>query len=235
MADPKLRITWDEVQNPRIDDELRRQAAVTSATSPAQPWKNTPAVVAPSPALSSSANSSPKPVLLWVLCGVVLLVLVPVIVVAVRMAADSPHPVENLEYQSATRIESVLQQDRTVTVGTQSVAEVVRRMRAIDLNGCPNDFKSAYLAHVHAWELLADVEREVNVYLEENDTAAVIVESLIRGFLGDPLGKANEITSTENELQRSYKFASRQVLDTYHRVEEVAVAHGANLPNTKVE
>lgn len=103
-------------------------------------------------------------------------------------------------------------------------------MRKIDTSACPRDFRSAYLAHVHAWELMAGVEADAKAFKSKNDPADVFVESLIRSFLGDPLGKAHEIRDEHNQLQKRYKEATQQVQATFHRVEDIAVAQGAALP-----
>lgn len=127
-------------------------------------------------------------------------------------------------------IERVLRQDATTTQGTRSVAEVVARMRAIDTSGCPNDLRAAYLAHIHAWELMGDVEREAIAFKAEANSDGVMIESFIRGLLGDPLGKATELKSAETYLQRRYQAADLQVKQTFHRVEELAILHGGRLP-----
>lgn len=127
-------------------------------------------------------------------------------------------------------IERVLQVDAGCVPGARSVAEVVGRMRAIATAGCPADFRVAYLAHLHAWELLADVEREAANFRAEANEDGVLIESFLRGLLGDPLGKANELRAAQTELQRHYQTAQQQIKQTFHRVEEVAVLHGASLP-----
>ena len=127
-------------------------------------------------------------------------------------------------------IESVLVQDSTTGSGASSVSEVVTRMHAIDTSGCPSDFQSAYLAHVHAWESMAQVEQQVKAFKAEREGWGDFVEGAVRGFLGDPLGKANEIQNAQNELQREYQAASQDVKQTFHRVQELAVHYGAKLP-----
>jgi hypothetical protein len=225
MSDNKIRISLNDVQSTRVDDDLRRKASGASTTSPVQPWANTPT---PSP-------TSSKLPLLAILGSGLVLVLVAVVFVAIRFVGDSPQRAEipTQQVSDATRIESVLQQDVTTNSGTQSAADVVARMRAIDLTGCPNDFKSAYVAHIHAWELMADVQREAAAHRADSESGSAMVESLIRGFMGDPFGKANEIVTAENQLQRSYQTALQQIRATFQRVEELAVTHGANLPKAK--
>ena len=131
---------------------------------------------------------------------------------------------------SAAGIERVLREDKATGAGATSVAQVAERMRAIDFDGCPNDFRAAYLAHIHAWEMMAMVESQAAALKAEDESGAAMMESFIRGFLGDPFGKANESAQAENQLQRDYRTAAQQVKFTFDHVEEVAVAHGARLP-----
>jgi hypothetical protein len=77
---------------------------------------------------------------------------------------------------------------------------------------------------------VAVVEQEVIAFQANNDPGAAFVESFIRGLLGDPFGKANEIAAAENQLQRDYQAAFQRRRLTFNRVEEVAIAHGARLP-----
>ena len=127
-------------------------------------------------------------------------------------------------------IERVLKEDAKTMDSATSIVQVVDRMRAIDLKGCPRDFTVAYVSHVHAWELMAMVESEAAAQRADNASGAALLESALRGFLGDPFGKANEMIASENKLQRDYREALQQVKLTYDRVENTAVAHGARLP-----
>jgi hypothetical protein len=129
----------------------------------------------------------------------------------------------------ARNIERVLAEDRAVPTQATSIADVVVRMRSINTAGCPNEFKAAYLAHIHAWEAMAAVEQQVNAFKARNDSTGVMVESFIRGFLGDPLGKASEVAAEQSELARDYNAANRQIKATFDRLEEIAVANGATL------
>ncbi len=133
---------------------------------------------------------------------------------------------------TASRIERVLTLDGQTNSGAQSIAEVVVRMRAIDTTGCPNDFRSAYLAHIHAWEEMAAVEQQAVTLQQQSNSGATIVESMIRGFLGDPFGKAGEILASQGQLQQQYGSASQSVKTSWQRVEEIAVLHGARLPKS---
>jgi hypothetical protein len=132
--------------------------------------------------------------------------------------------------RNKTNIETVLAEDAKTNVGAQSVAEVVERMRDIDTSACPGDFRSAYLTHIHAWQDLADVERNVIAFKKEANSDGVVVEAFIRGFLGDPLGKVNEIEAAQTQLQRDYKEARSSIRQTFNHVEDVALSYGATVP-----
>ena len=127
-------------------------------------------------------------------------------------------------------IERVLEQDKGTSAGSTTVAQIVARIRAIDTSECPNDFRAAYLAHIHAWESMGEVEGRARAFKADREGAGDLVEGFIRGFLGDPWGKANEIQNVQSQLQIDYQSARQQVKQTFNRVEEMAVAYGASLP-----
>jgi len=125
-------------------------------------------------------------------------------------------------------IERVLAADKKTNENATSVSSVVAAMRKIDTSGCPNDFRSAFLAHIHAWENLGEVETAALRFKSTNESGEVMAESFIRGLLGDPLGKTTEIMQAQNQLQAAAQRASQEIKSTYRRVEEIAVLHGAN-------
>jgi hypothetical protein len=227
MADDKIRISLDDLRNPKVDNKLHQQT-VASTAHLEQLYGNSPISSAP----IKSTPASPHPQMVWIIGGVLFLAMMAIIEFSIYLVSNSSQPQKSSQRESSdtTHIVSVLEQDATTNAGAQTVAEVVARMRVIELTGCPNDFRAVYLAHIHAWESMADVEREAIAFKAESEAGAVIVESFIRGFLGDPFGKANEITAAQNQLQRNYQAASKQVRESFRRVEEIAVAHGANLP-----
>jgi hypothetical protein len=112
----------------------------------------------------------------------------------------------------------------------KSVAAVVDRMRAISLAGCPRDSSVAYVTHIHAWELLAEVERDAVRFDADFNSGGAMLEAFLRGLMLDPFGKAREAVAEQNRLKANYQWATKQIRETFHRVEEIAVAHGAELP-----
>lgn len=127
-------------------------------------------------------------------------------------------------------IQRVLDQNARVTDNATSVAQIVSRMRAIDCSNCPSDFRQAYVTHIHAWEMLASVETQAKQYGTNYFSGEAMIESFIRGAMGDPFGKAQEAIAAKNQLQQSYQYATNQIKLTLNRVEEIAVGYGASLP-----
>lgn len=231
MGDDKIRISWQDIESTAVDQPDPRR-------------ENTP-VLPPQPPLQSPLQPKTPPtrrtvspqVVLLMAGGGLFLALMSVAGVLIAMAtafspSDANAPPDEAEQNriaSVQQIESVLRQDARANTGAQSVAEVVGRMRFIDLSGCPTEFKSAYLAHIHAWESMAVVEQQLTELAAHAGSADAMVESLLRGFLGDPFGKANETIAAGNRLQQEYQTARKQVRSTFQRVEQIAVAHGANV------
>ena len=103
-------------------------------------------------------------------------------------------------------------------------------MRAIDYSKCPAEFRQAYVAHIHAWELLTQVELQAQQYDANLNSDGALLESFLRGAMGDPFGKANELIVMSNQLQQNYQQAAIQIKTTFNRIEEIAVGYGAKLP-----
>ena len=127
-------------------------------------------------------------------------------------------------------IESLLQADRGNSTGATSISDVVKRMRAIDSSRCPKDFQSAYLTHIHAWERALQLEQRALEFQKSNSETTLFVESFVRGFLGDPLGKMNEVNAVKSDFAREVQTVQKEIQQTFHEVEKVALKYGAKLP-----
>ena len=134
---------------------------------------------------------------------------------------------------AARSIEVVLKADAVTTQGAKSVTDVVNNMRSIDLTNCPNDFRVAYVTHIHAWEALAAVEQKAISLESDANSGAAMAESFIRGFFGDPFGKSAELFAAQTQLQRDAQAASLSIKQTFETVEVIAVGHGAKMPPRK--
>lgn len=128
------------------------------------------------------------------------------------------------------KIESVLNADQRAMEGVTSAAQLVARLRAIPLDECPGDFQDAYLTHIHAWESLAELERKALQFKEHTSSDDAMVEAFVRGLLGDPWGKMNEVKHDANRLTEEHQSIVLKIKDSYNAVERVAVRHGARLP-----
>jgi hypothetical protein len=130
-------------------------------------------------------------------------------------------------------IESVLQADKGTSANAKSIGEIVTRMRAIDGSKCPKEFQSAYLTHIHAWERGAQWERRAAEFHKNSSEPSQFVESFVRGFLGDPLGKMNEVNAARTEFEREAQAIQKEIQQTFQDVEKVALKYGAKLPQAK--
>lgn len=130
-------------------------------------------------------------------------------------------------------IESVLNQDSGSSRNGNGVAGAVQQMKAIDTSGCPGDFRAAYLAHIHAWEAMYEIQQQAIRLKNESNSDGAVVESFIRGFMGDPFGKVNEQINAQNQLAMAAQNAHQQIKLTFNKVQEIAVTYGAKLPTRK--
>lgn len=123
-------------------------------------------------------------------------------------------------------IQIVMAEHQNTLSNPNSIAEVAARLRAIDLSGCPADFRSAFLPYIQAWERMALVEARANQLQSFENFAARMVESFVRGAVGDPFGTSAEVSQEFRELDQAYHIGIQQVFSTYHNVENVAARYG---------
>ena len=114
-----------------------------------------------------------------------------------------------------------------LTTWVEGASNLVRKMKRIDLSGCPPEFSSAYLAHARAWENLAEV-------IQGHPNIPTGMEGLVAGFInglaGDPTGGAFEVTGQIRTWQEHTALAYGEVKSTWNTVEDIAVRNGARLP-----
>lgn len=130
--------------------------------------------------------------------------------------------------RSKAAIENVMKLDSQASFGASSVAPIVDKMRSIDLTACPNDFREAYVRHIHAWELALEVENEIKQFTADNNSASKMIEAFVRGFFFD-LSVVTEGYTVQKAIEEKYRTATAQVQLTYREVEQVAVRHGVAL------
>lgn len=129
----------------------------------------------------------------------------------------------------ASRIEQVLIADSRTSANVVSVAEIVKRMRAISLAGCPTDFIQAYVAHIHAWEEAAALEQEAAAYQSRFNSGAAFVEAFVRGFVFD-YGMIGEAATEQTRLRNKYSEVVSRIRSSFEPVESTALRYGATLP-----
>ena len=106
--------------------------------------------------------------------------------------------------------------------------DALLRSARIDLSKCPQEFKLAFIDFIHALQDRRKLWQEVEAWVEQttgqerqilneieryNSTENVVggmVESFLRGMMGDPLGKTQELMAEEKKLRaRAENFDAR--------------------------
>ncbi len=128
-------------------------------------------------------------------------------------------------------MERVLLEDSTTSMNVSSVDEVVAKMRAININGCPLSFKSAYMRHINAWEDLRDLETKVLAHKEYSTSWNMAFDAFLQGFMGNPFGVVNELSQQDRNLEYQYEEIQQNIKMTYREVESIAIAAGCSLPS----
>ncbi len=131
----------------------------------------------------------------------------------------------------AGAVENVLQADAQ----TASITDDTRHaqaMRAIDTSACPSDFRAAYLDHIFAWERYAKVTKAIADLNSEDSVNVTLAFSALTALLGGSGTPILDHIHAAERLDELKAEASGQIHTTFERVQVVATAYGATLPNT---
>jgi hypothetical protein len=132
---------------------------------------------------------------------------------------------------SRAAVEQIMQKETQVrSTAKGSAADVVAQMRALDTARCPEDFRVAFLRYIHAWESGAVVAQRNAAFQAESNGLASMAESVVRGYFGDPFGKALEIHAGTTALQQQTAVAQEEIRLARQKVEEIALKYGVSSP-----
>lgn len=143
--------------------------------------------------------------------------------------AINPPPPPPPSYSAV--INEVLQKDGPSPAGSETVDERVQRLKAIKIDGCPTDFHQAFQTYIHAWEALADVQRDMEELRQQqkaNETADTI-DAISRWIRLDFTSKAQELDAPRQKLYNQGKEAYRKIKETHDEVERLAIQYGASV------
>src|SRR5688572_20597026 len=129
-----------------------------------------------------------------------------------RQATSSDQRPPRADYRKA--IERVLHEDAIALIGKKSDRDYARKIRAIEIGDCPEDFRLAWVDFIHAADTLAGA-RGI-------DSAAVFTWKLTVSTLAvSGRGVSEAFSSVGEPLMRFNR--------TWQAVEKCAVKHGAKI------
>jgi hypothetical protein len=140
------------------------------------------------------------------------------------LAATGCQVDKNAAYKTA--IEKALHED--ALTGHEPTLDHAAEMRNVDLTGCPEDFRTAYTNHIHAWDDAAKAHQAVEELNSESDAATAAVA------LGKIFGTDASAWSDRDQavvvVTRLQKAASDAIHSTWATVQQVAAKYGAQVP-----
>lgn len=140
----------------------------------------------------------------------------------------SPAVVQQNNY--AVSIRTVLETDDNLTATSNGNYDVqAEAMRRIDLSQCPNDFATAYVDHIHAWEYAAKIKRAQKELNSDDNIKAVLASQLFSELFGTASTPVADAIDAGEKLRTLANDASAQISSTYDNVEHVAASYGAQL------
>lgn len=128
----------------------------------------------------------------------------------------------------AGAIERVHEADRLSSLGTSGPGEVVVNMRAIDLQGCPDDFQAAYRLHLAAWERSAGVYGEARDWVETFAPGRATPDDALY-TTNLPEGVSPEGEARRRAIQLARANAQDAIESTFRALQSVAAKHGARV------
>lgn len=213
MDGGRIRITKAET----VGDRAARPRVVGDAPMPG--WQGVPGPSALAPARADGGRTSRR----VLACGAgIVLALAAGLLVWFLVPGSSRMEVEAME--------RVLLADAAAMQRASTIAEAASRIRGVGLEGCPRDFREAHVRLMHDYESLLGIEAEIRALEVHANSGDVILESFVRGLMGDPFGTALELSAAEQELQNRWRSAVQSAWESWQQLESIAASRGAGLP-----
>lgn len=142
---------------------------------------------------------------------------------------------ERMEQQKLafkTSIISLLQSDSKIgSISNGDCTKQAAAMRVLDLSQCPSDFATAYVAHIHAWEYAAKIQRARAKLNSDESVQDILISEGLNEALGTDAHPLIDALEADNELKKLANVALDKITETYNRVELIATSYGASLPH----
>jgi hypothetical protein len=135
---------------------------------------------------------------------------------------------EMARQQRVAAIERILRADQEAGRLGDS-RRIAPTMRALDTTGAPDDFRSAYLVHVQAWEDAARVDTVLADLNSEETARNTIGLSILATLLDADAHPIRDLTEALAAARARRTTATEAIRSTFQEVERIAVAHGAQL------
>ncbi len=127
-------------------------------------------------------------------------------------------------YKSA--IEKALHED--ALIGKDPTAGHTAAMRQVDMSDCPQEFRVAYMNHIHAWDEAAAVGQAKTKLDNEEDGAAV--GGILASLFGADATPWSDHVRAQEEVQRLAGVAAGDIKSTWQQIEVLAAKYGAQMP-----
>lgn len=128
------------------------------------------------------------------------------------------------EYRSA--IKRVLNDDKNCS--SSSYIQQYEKMRAISLEGCPPNFKTAYLKHLAAWRRGSLLEAEIKSFDNRWNSNEKMLECFLRGLVFD-LGPIDEMNQEITQLRNEARVVSNEISATFTECLSIASEYGVDI------
>lgn len=148
----------------------------------------------------------------------------PLLAMLAFTALSGCDAIQNTRYRSA--IEKALHED--ALTGKDPTPGHVAAMRQVDISDCPQEFRTAYMNHIHAWDEAAAVA-QAKAKLDHDEDAAAFAGALASLFNSDATPWSDHLRA-EQEAERLTAVASKDIASTWQEIENLAGKYGARLP-----
>ena len=132
--------------------------------------------------------------------------------------------IQNTRYRTA--IEKALHQD--ALTGKDATPGHIAAMRQVDISDCPQEFRVAYMNHIHAWDEASAVA-QAKAKLANEEDAAAFAGALASLFNSDATPWSDHL-HTEQEAEHLTAVAGQDIASTWQEIENLAGKYGARLP-----